>query len=51
MSKNKVPPIIIAHPNDGHLRIGREDKGVLRKADCELKAGSDATLRLFRDSG
>ena len=51
MSKNKIPPIILAHPHDGSLRIGREDKDVLRKADCQLKAGSDATLRLFRDGG
>ena len=51
MSENKVPPIIINHPHDGSLRIGREDKDVLRKADCQLKAGSDATLRLFRDGG
>ena len=51
MSENKVPPIIINHPHDGSLRIGREDKDVLRKADCQFKAGSDATLRLFRDGG
>jgi len=51
MSKNKVPPIIIHHPHDGELRLGREDKDVLRKADCQLKAGSDAVLRLFRDGG
>tara|TARA_B100000902_G_C27300769_1_gene912668 strand:+ start:2028 stop:2699 length:672 start_codon:yes stop_codon:yes gene_type:complete len=47
-----VPPIIINHPEDGNLTIGRErDDDVLRHRDVGLYAGSSASLRLFHDGG
>ena len=42
---SKFPPYIINHPEDGQIRIGEEDLHVVRKADIQIKAGSDATLR------
>jgi len=60
MSKSKVPPIIIQHPEDGTFRIGRERdeesvEPTVRKADVSLQGGSSeaggpaASLRLFHD--
>tara|TARA_B100000902_G_scaffold176163_1_gene169865 strand:+ start:2312 stop:2926 length:615 start_codon:yes stop_codon:yes gene_type:complete len=62
MSKSKVPPIIIQHPEDGTFRIGRERdeesvEPTVRKADVSLQGGSSeaggpaASLRLFHDGG
>ena len=48
---SKFPPYILNHPEDGQIRIGEEDLHVVRKADIQIKAGSDATLRLFDDGG
>ena len=48
---SKFPPYIVNHPEDGQIRIGEEDIHVVRKADIQIKAGSDATLRLFDDGG
>ncbi len=47
-----VPPIIINHPEDGNLTIGRErDTDVTRLRDVGLYGGSSAALRLFHDGG
>ena len=50
--KPKFPPIIIQHPECGHLTMGDEkDKDVTRPRDIGLYGGSANALRLFKDGG
>ena len=51
MSATQVPPIICENPEDGFLRIGAERDDVQRKSQCQLAAGSGASLRVFKDGG
>ena len=50
--KPKFPPVIIQHPECGHLTMGDEkDKDVERPRDIGLYGGSANALRLFKDGG
>ena len=50
--KPKFPPIIIQHPECGHITMGDEkDDDVKRKRDVGLYGGSANALRLFKDGG
>ena len=50
--KPKFPPIIIQHPECGHLTMGDEkDKDVERPRDIGLYGGSANAIRLFKDGG
>ena len=50
--KPKFPPVIIQHPECGHLTMGDEkDKDVTRPRDIGLYGGSANALRLFKDGG
>ena len=50
--KPKFPPIIIQHPECGHLTMGDEkDNDVTRPRDIGLCGGSANALRLFKDGG
>ena len=46
------PPLILSHPEDGFLRVGKEtNDDIDRKAQVELGSGSGASLFLFDDGG
>ena len=50
--KPKFPPIIIQHPECGHITMGDEkDADVERPRDIGLYGGSANALRLFKDGG
>ena len=52
MSKPYEPPLIISHPEDGFLRVGKEtNDDIDRKTQVELGSGSGASLFLFDDGG
>ena len=46
------PPLILSHPEDGFLRVGKEtNDDIDRKAQVELGSGSGASLFLYDDGG
>ena len=50
--KPKFPPVIIQHPECGHLTMGDEkDDNVKRPRDIGLYGGSANALRLYKDGG
>ena len=47
-----IPPITIAHPEDGFFHIGKETSGrTKRKKQVQVAGGSGASLRIFQDGG